>query len=365
MRIFAKQFMNLPNMIHFKRNHLLVLGLALLIGSSCQRSDKLFRLEGKLENITGNELYLFGTQKPFDRIDTIRLEKGRFIYETEMDTLIQLTLLFNEGKTLPLFADKGLKVSIEGDATLPDSLQIKGGEANEELNQFKIRIRNMKDSVQLLAEADSFIRKHPFSQVSVYLLNKYFVQTDKPDFKRINTLIESMSGMLHDQPLIQSVQKRLDYSIKSDTGRYVSSFRIKNLKGDHLTSYHFRDKVLVLLFWATWSKPSLELQKELKTLQKKLTKEDIAFVFISLDMDKKRWKDTVKNDTIVGEQVCDGDGWESSLVKQFGVEKLPTAVLMTPQRKIVTKSSNIKELTAKIETLLKQEKERKNKLKKK
>lgn len=357
--------MNLPNMIHFKRNHLLVLYIALLIGSSCQRPTKVFTLEGNLKNVTGKELYLFGTQKPFDRIDTIRLEKGKFTYEAETDTLLPLTLLFNQGETLPFFVDKGLAVTIEGDALLPDSIRITGGEANEELSQFRTRIRNMKDSVQLLAEADSFIRKHPFSQVSVYLLNKYFIQTTKPDFKRINALIESMSGMLHDHPLILLLQKKLDDALKADTGRYVSSFRIKNRKGENLTSYYFRDKVLVLSFWTTWNAPSLKMQEELKALRKKLKKEDIEFVYFALDMDKKRWEDTVRNDTLSGEHACDGEGWESPVVRQFGIEKLPTVVVLTSQRKIVTKSADIRELTRRIEALLKQEKERKEALKKK
>lgn len=357
--------MNLPNMMHFKKSHILALCLAVLIGSSCRRPDNRFKLEGNLKNVSGDELYLFGTQKPFDRIDTIRLEKGRFAYETEMDTLTRLSLLFNGGQTLPFFADKGIQVRIEGDAAQPDFIRISGGEANEELNLFKTQVGNMRDSVRLIAEADSFIRKHPFSQVSIYLLERYFVQTSQPDFKRINTLIESMSGMLHDHPLIQFLQKKLDYSIKADTGRYVSSFRIKNRKGDNLTSYNFRDKVLVLSFWTTWSKPSLEIQEKLKALQKKLKKEDIAFVYFSMDMDKKRWDDTVKNDTLSGEHAFDGEGWESAVVKQFGIERIPTVVVLTPQRRIVAKSSDIDELTTKIETLLKQEKERKNISKKK
>lgn len=350
-------------MIRYTKGFIPLLCLFLFMAGSCQRSTKVFTLEGNLKNVTGKELYLLGTQKPFDRIDTIRLEKEKFTYEAETDTLLPLTLLFNQGETLPLFVDKGLKITIEGDALQPDSIRITGGEANEELNQFKMRIRNIRDSVSLLAEADSFIRSHPFSQVSVYLLDNYFVQTPQPDLKRMNGLIESMSGMLHDHPLILSLQKKLDDALKADTGRYVSSFRIKNLKGENLTSYHFRDKALVFSFWATWNEPSLKMQEGLKALRKKLKKEDIEFVYFALDMDKKRWQDTIRNDTLSGEHACDGEGWESPVVKQFGIEKLPTVVVLTPQRKIVTKSADIRELTHRIEALLKQEKERKSKLK--
>lgn len=272
--------------------------------------------------------------------------------------------MFNQEHTLPLFIDKGITVTIKGDALQPNSIRISGGEANEELNLFKEQTRHLTDSAAYIAQADSFIRRHPFSQVSVYLFDTYFVQTSHPDYQRMNELINSMSGILHDHPLIQSIQKKLDNAIKSDTGRYISSFRIKNLKGEYLTSYRFRDKVMVVSFWATWNEPSLKLQKELKALRGKLKKEDIAFVNVALDMDLKRWKEAIANDTIDTEHACDGEGWEGTTARLFGIEKLPMTVVINPQRKVVVRSADIQELTGHIEATLKKEKERKSKIKK-
>lgn len=364
--------MNLLNMIRLSKSPLLLLCLfILMMAGSCQRTDKAFTLKGNLKNITGNEIYLYGIQTPFDRIDTIRVENGKFEYETELDTLVPLTLLFNRTERLPIFADKGVTVTVEGDALLPDSIRISGGETNEELNRFKEKLYALKDSALWLAEVDSFIRQHPFSQASIHLLNKYLVQVPQPDYAYINTLIENMGGILHDHPLIQLLSKKLENSIKSDTGRYISNFRIKNRKGENMTSHHFRDKVLVISFWATWNEKSLKLQEALKELNEKLKKkkEKIEFVYFSLDMDRKKWEDTILKDTLNGEQAFDGEGWESALVKQFNIENLPTVVVLNARRQIVTRSADIEELTESIEQQLKLEKEKtqdkKNKTKKK
>ena len=80
-------------MMRLNRNPILLLCLLLFILGSCQRSKKTFKLEGDIKNVTGNELYLFGTQKPFDRIDTIRLDSvvTSYVIETSLrDSVISV-----------------------------------------------------------------------------------------------------------------------------------------------------------------------------------------------------------------------------------------------------------------------------------
>ncbi len=354
-------------MTYVNKTTILFSSLLLLLGS-CRHSDKEFQLKGELQNIYHNEFYLFGTEPPFNRIDTIRLnEDGSFSYQTELDTITHFTMLYNRGEMLPIFADKGLKVSIKGDASDPDSIFIRGGEQNEELNLFNERIHQYTDSLQVIAEADSFICHHPFSKVSIYLLDKYFIQTPHPNYKRTKELIESMSGLLHDDPLVESIEKKLDNAIKSDTGRYVSNFRMKDWKKENLTSHTFRNKVVVILFWASWDKLSSDLYTKMMEWQKKYKKEEtVDFIYFSLDSDKKQWEEAVKGDSLTGHQVCDGEGWASSQVKLFGIERLPSLILLNPQRKIVNRQPiELEELSVRVDSLIKLEKTKKNKSKKK
>lgn len=336
-----------------------------LFATGCHRQpDTLFTLRGEVQDAASREFYLFSTERPFRRIDTIRPDRqGKFVYQTELDTLVRLTLYLGPDVTLPVFADKGRTVFLKGSALSADSLHLRGGAENDTLEVFNREVRLLRDSLQRLASADSFIRRHPSSQVSVYLLDRYFVQTPRPNYPRIDTLIQSMSGMLHDHPLILSVRKNLDNTLKSDTGHYVPNFRLKNLKDDNLTSYHFRDKVLVISFWATWNQGSLAVQEELKALQKRFQKKEVAFVYYCMDLDRERWKEAVRKDTLSGEQVCDGEGWESLVVRQFGVERIPAVVVLSPQRKVALRASGTQGVEDAVNALLRQEKERKDKLK--
>ncbi len=341
-----------------------LLGVCLLLTLiGCKQPKNLFTLEGELKNTTSDTLYLFGTVKPFDRIDTIPLNKGTFHYETELDTLHHLTLVYNNGNTLPLFANKGLAVTLNGDANQPDSIQIKGGKENEELSQFMDSIRSLKDSLQLItAAADSFITRHPSSQVSILLLDNYFLQTPEPNYMRIDQLIEGMSGILHDHPLIKEIQGTAENNMKVVEGRHLPSFRMQNLQGKNLTTYQYRDKIIVVTFWASWNQQSVEVKRELEALQKKLKKEkELVFIFVSLDMDYNKWKQTTEKDTIYGDQVCDGKGWESNLTKQFGIEQIPTITVLSAQRNIIERSHDTEGLEELLKEQLKKEKERKEK----
>ena len=41
---------------------------------------------------------------------------------------------------------------------------------------------------------------------------------------------------------------------------------------------------------------------------------------ISLDLNKEQWKDAIKRDTLDWEQVCDFDGFNSEVAKQYTIQ---------------------------------------------
>ena len=48
-----------------------------------------------------------------------------------------------------------------------------------------------------------------FFFVSLYLLDKYFVQKDSPDFNKIKKLIEVMTGILQDKLYIEQLNEAI------------------------------------------------------------------------------------------------------------------------------------------------------------
>lgn len=321
----------------------------------CKNESPLFTLDGELQNLKNDTIFIYDQLENRGILDTIIAKNGVFIYSLLIDTITPLTLLINKEIEYPIFADKYLKATLQGNATSGNKLQVTGGEYNNELTGFNQSIQTIKSKDQILIKADSFIRNHPYSYVNLYLINKYFAQKDSLDLKKIKSLIKSMSGDLQDQPYIKRLKDFVDIQNDSEIGNLLSSFNIKNIQGKAITFADFKDKYLLVNFWSTWNESSMKENAIFKRINKKFKKEKrFAMLGISLDIDKDKWLKAIKSDTLSWEQSCDLKSFDSTLAKQLGVEELPYNVLISPQKIIIAKNLSEKELINKLEEVLKE-----------
>ena len=58
---------------------------------------------------------------------------------------------------------------------------------------------------------------------------------------------------------------------------------------------------------------------------------------ISLDLNKEQWKGAIKRDTLDWEQVCDFDGFNSEVAKQYTIRQIPANILLSADGKILAK----------------------------
>ena len=87
----------------------------------------------------------------------------------------------------------------------------------------------------------------------------------------------------------------------------------------------FRDKVILLDFWASWCGPCRNALPNLKRIQAVYGGADFAVISISEDDDESAWHAFVSSHNMTWPQRLDSDG---SIQSQFGVNALPTYVLI-------------------------------------
>ena len=221
-------------------------------------------------------------------------------------------------------------------------------------------------------KAEEFITAHHSSFVSLYLLDKYFVQKDSPDFNKIKKLIEVMTGILQDKLYIEQLNEAISLSEKTEIGKYAPFFSLPNIKGEKITrsSEDLKKKNLLINFWASWtdSISNHQSNSELKELYQKYKKnKHIAMLGVSFDMDKKEWQDAIKRDTLNWEQVCDFGGLNSEVAKQYAIKEVPSNILLSADGKILAKNLKGEQLKKKIEEVVTaaEEKEKQDNKKKK
>ena len=260
---------------------------------SCSKPSKEASITGEIKGLGTDTLYLYGMDELRDRIDTIFTKDDKFAYTIPVDTITPAFLLINNQIEYPIYLDKGNKIKIKGDISNPEYLHIEGNIYNQEFTAFQEDLRGLGTPSEKVLEqkAEEFIRGHHSSFVSLYLLDKYFVQKDSPDFNKIKKLIEVMAGVLQDKLYIERLNESISQAEKTEIGKYAPFFSLPNVKGEKIsrTSENLKKKNLLINFWASWgdSIANQNSNAELREIYKKYKKNKyIAMLGISLDLNK-------------------------------------------------------------------------------
>ena len=130
-------------------------------------------------------------------------------------------------------------------------------------------------------------------------------------------------------------------------GKMFPDFAEKDLNGRPLSVGALKGKVVLVDFWATWCGPCrAELPNVIETY-KKFHKAGFEIIGISLDSDRAKLDSFLKQeDGVVWPQYFDGEGWSNKLAVRYGVESIPSTVLIGPDGKIVGKNLRGEELGA-------------------
>lgn len=345
-----------------KRIRLLyLLVIALSAGCSEKKTDSI-SLNGEIKGLGNDTIYIYGTDKMHDRMDTLVPVNGKFAATLSADTSVITMLLFKDGTEYPLFLDKGDKIQIKGSAAELSALQISGSTPNDELTGFNQGLKGLgTPSEKMLEEkAEEFITQHPASLASIYLLDRYFVQKPRPDLELIQKLAEGMTGTLRDRPYMEALSKRLDEEEKASTGKSAPYFRLRNAEGKEITRADFKDRYVLMQFWASWDTVSRAENSMFRRIYKKEQKnKNFAILGISLDLDEKEWRKAVGQDTLKWEQTCEYAGWNGEAVRQFAVHTLPANILISPNGRIEGRNLDEKAIEEKLEEIARKEKEKK------
>ena len=308
--------------------------LLLLCLCSCKDNANTFILEGRVERLIHDTLYIYGADALYEHFDTVVADNGELRYTTTVDTVTPLWVLFPNKHREMLFADKGLKATLQGDTAATGHIHIAGGEQNALLSRFHQQTDTLHDTKRVAEIADSFIRANPYSEVSVHLLREYFVHQPNPNYTKIKTLIASMSGNLQDNNYIKQLQHALSTYKPLAKNNTVSSYSVRDIEGKNVSSSDYKDTYLLITFWASWDEESRQRQRELIAIKKKYEKHNFDILSISLDTDREKWLQAIAEDSVTWRQACDFNGWGMGVIERMQVHHLPANFLLNSSRRI-------------------------------
>ena len=325
--------------------------LALLLLTSCGPSGNQFRLAGRLRNINQGQFLVYSPDGAFAGIDTIKVQNGRFAYEKEVRKDVTLMLVFPNFSEQAVFASPGEEVEIKGDATHLKEMTITGTDENDELTKLRIRLNKLTPP-EITAAVAEYIQEEPSSMISIYLLDKYFVNAKTPDYVEAQRLATLMLKANPDNGRLHKLKKQLDGLKNSRLQAMLPVVSSTDINGKSISTSQVKGKIGVISTWATWNFPSTDIQRKLRKLQKQYPQE-LSLISICIDGDKRECKKRVDRDSLLWTIVCDEQMFQTPIVQQLGLFVVPSMVVTNKQGKIVARDIEPNKVVEELEKFLK------------
>jgi len=138
---------------------------------------------------------------------------------------------------------------------------------------------------------------------------------------------------------LDSIGKPVDLQGTSLDGK---SFRLAALRG----------RPVIIQYWASWCEPCKEDMKQLRRLKAQYSKSDLEIVGVSIDSNRADAEGFVRANQMPWIQLFEEGGLDASpLAQQFGVQTLPTTLLVDSRGRLVGHYVTAGELTADLEKM--------------
>ena len=121
----------------------------------------------------------------------------------------------------------------------------------------------------------------------------------------------------------------------ASVGRPSPDFKGVDVNGKEYTLADFRGKYVYIDVWATWCGPCRQEIPYLKKLDEDYKDAQIVFLSLSVDQDKAKWEQMVKEQSMSGVQLHIGQN--SSFQQAYKIEGIPHFILLDKEGRILDK----------------------------
>ncbi len=327
----------------------LLLAPCSLLLTSCGTRSGHFKIEGRFLHINQGELYVYSPDGGIRGMDTIKIQAGRFAYETPMADDATLILVFPNYSEHPVFAKSGASVEVKADASHLKEMTVGGTDENKLMTRFRRNIMNASPP-QEKKLAQEFIEEHPESRVSIYLLEKYFLKTQTPDYIGAQKLLKEMTAQQPDNTRLLALSHQVAALSTSLVGARLPKISAVDTEGRTVTSASLSKGVAVISVWGSWNYESLDIQRTLRDIKEEAG-DKLRLLSICIDASKNNCKQQMDGNRITWSNICDEKMMEGRLLQQLGLMR-PADNIVLVNGKVTDRELSNSELRDKLKTLI-------------
>lgn len=306
-----------------------LLSFLTLLLASCGTDSRHFKIDGHLLNLNQGEFYVYSPDGSVTHgMDTIKVQAGRFSYLVECDRPMTLMIVFPNFTEQPVFAEPGKSVDIKGNASHLKELTVKGTKANKLMNAFREQILSASPA-EIKKCAIQMAENNPESAVAVYLVRRYLVTVDRPDYTTAARLLKLIVEKQPDNQFAARLLASCNGKTTINNGSKLPSFSANDINGKVVNNATLASVPNVVFYvWATWNYSSTSQLRQLADMERQ-SDGKLKVVSICLNPDKSSCQRTLKQygaDNIT--TICDGRMVNGDLFNKLGLYNLPDNILI-------------------------------------
>lgn len=225
-------------------------------------------------------------------------------------------------------------------------------QTNDVNMQNAIRNEYQNLNVRYINELKNFIKTHPKSPVSTYILANELVNPAIP-VEDVAEAITYVDKSLADNSNFRAANNRIESIKGTMVGYPATNFSQTTPEGKKVSLTDFRGKYVLIDFWASWCKPCRMENPNVVAAYNRYKDKGFTVLGVSMDSNKDPWVAAIKQDNLAWTHVSDLKGWGNEVGKLYNVTGIPQNFLLDKDGKIVAKDLRGEALEQKLAELIK------------